>query len=254
MAETLTPRFGLRHWGDKTDTVSRVEFNELFANIEARGAIDAQDTFAKRPPFGVKGRYYYSTDKKVVYRDTGTAWIVVGAVTEGFQATPINVSSAAVIAKGLAGQTQDILQVTNSSNAVLASFTNGGGFKSGGVYITGNAKESNTSRLSNSALTVSALVTSGPAFIARGMAGQTANIAEWRTSANTVITRITPAGDLVTRKANKTADTDPETDSEFITYGALKRLVSDWQIETISQTAYNSLARKDARTLYVITS
>ena len=35
-----------------------------------------QDTFANRPPFGQTGRLFFSTDTNVLYRDTGTSWVL----------------------------------------------------------------------------------------------------------------------------------------------------------------------------------
>lgn len=254
MAETVTPRFGVRLWGAGTDTVSRTEFNQVFQNIEDRGALDSQGVYSARPTVGVRGRFYYATDRNVTYRDTGTAWMIVGSVQEGFVSTPANVSSPAIVAKGLASQSQDILQVLSSTGAVLSSFTPTGGLKSGGVYVSGNGSDPSTNRLGNAALSVTALLSSAPGLIVRAASGHSASILDVRDSANNVLTRINQLGEVIAPALYKAVDTNPTKDHELVTYGTLKRLTSDWDIQAISQTAYNALPVKDTRTLYVITS
>lgn len=78
MAETLTPRLGIRRWSADADTPSRAEFDADHATLDDLTAIDLQGTLAARPPAAIRGRYYYATDNGILYRDTGAAWATVG--------------------------------------------------------------------------------------------------------------------------------------------------------------------------------
>ena len=86
MAFTTTTRFGLPQWSSGSDTVGRTQFNNAFAQIESLAAQDAQGTRAARPAPATRGRYYYATDIGMVYRDTGSAWALVGAPQSGVTA------------------------------------------------------------------------------------------------------------------------------------------------------------------------
>jgi hypothetical protein len=83
VAETLTPRLGIRRWSADTDTPSRSEFDADHAALDDLTAIDLQGTLAARPAFGIRGRYYYATDVGKLYRDTGTAWVEIPVGTTG---------------------------------------------------------------------------------------------------------------------------------------------------------------------------
>lgn len=74
MAVTQTPRLGLTKWSAGSDPFARSQMNTDADALELLAAIDAQGTFAARPAAGVRGRYYWSTDKFRLYRDDGAAW------------------------------------------------------------------------------------------------------------------------------------------------------------------------------------
>jgi microcystin-dependent protein len=84
MAETTTPRLGIRRWSADTDTPSRAEFDADHAALDNLVAIDQQGLLADRPAAGVRGRYYWSTDISRLDRDTGSAWVVVGPAAQAF--------------------------------------------------------------------------------------------------------------------------------------------------------------------------
>lgn len=46
------------------------------------GLLSARPTSTPGSP-GKAGRYYYATDQKVLYRDTGTSWVVIGNPNQG---------------------------------------------------------------------------------------------------------------------------------------------------------------------------
>lgn len=84
MAESYTPRMGVRRWTDNGDTFTRDELDQSFVNIEARAAIFGNGALSARPAPAVQGRFYLldSTEPNAalrgqLYYDTGTAWVMV---------------------------------------------------------------------------------------------------------------------------------------------------------------------------------
>lgn len=252
MAESITPRFGLNLWSAESDTVSRSEFQTNFQNLENLGAIDRQGTLANRPVTGKSGTYYYATDQKVLYRDTGTEWVVVGSNLAGFTSTAPNVSSPAATIRGVTGQSSDLYRILNSTNVLLSSFTKDGALKSGGVYIAGNTNEVSSSRVGGAAFTTIPLSPEQPAHATKALHGQSANIAEWRDSNNRVATRINNQAELVMVKPQKETDTNAVEANELVTFGHMKRALPEWSIQAMTLTEYNALLVKSPKTLYVI--
>lgn len=77
MAETNSPRLGLRRWSADTDTWSRAEFDANNAAREALVAIYAQTTGAVPPPASVPGRLIATAADGSVYYDSGTKLVTV---------------------------------------------------------------------------------------------------------------------------------------------------------------------------------
>lgn len=105
MAESYTPRMGVRRWTDNGDTFTRDELDLSFVNIEARAAIFGNGTLAARPAAGVQGRFYLldstepdAAQRGQLYYDTGTAWIMVKFDLTATLATKANVSHSHAIA------------------------------------------------------------------------------------------------------------------------------------------------------------
>lgn len=94
MAETRTDRFGLVQWGSGSDSPSRFDFNEAYANIEARAALDPGTTYSAMPStWLVAGRYALvvppggeSAYRTLYRRNDGGTWDYAGgnAVREPF--------------------------------------------------------------------------------------------------------------------------------------------------------------------------
>lgn len=84
MAESYSPRMGVRRWSDNLDTFTRDELDQSFANIEARAAIFSNGTLANRPAPSKQGTFYLLDSNEPnaairgqLYYDTGVAWILV---------------------------------------------------------------------------------------------------------------------------------------------------------------------------------
>ncbi|AYQ99256.1 hypothetical protein PBI_CANTARE_36 [Brevibacterium phage Cantare] len=252
MAETNTTRLGLRQWSSDSDTVNRPEFNDSFKKIEQLVAIDKQGLSSARPAPGVIGTYYYATDTKILWRDTGTGWQQVGNRVDGFETRPTNVSGQAIAITGLSGQASDLVRLKSSNGDTLSSFDKSGSLKSGGVYVANNVDTKDASRLYDASLSVSPLMPSYPAQVTRALTGQTANLHEFRTSNGAIGTRINNAGHIVTQRAMKDNDTDTTNNNEFVTRGQLYRSLPQYTFRVMSLSQYNALLVKDSKTLYVI--
>lgn len=194
MAKTLTARFGLTQWSAPTDTVARTDFNNSFASIEANAAMDAQGLIADRPAFGKRGRYFYATDRQMLYRDTGTAWTSVGAISDTVYAKNF-ISPATVVARveGITGQTADLLRLQTSAGVVQSSFGANGDFLSGGTYVRAGGTAS-AAMVDNASISVQPLATNTPGLVVRGRASQTADLVRLKNSNGTDVALIDPAG------------------------------------------------------------
>ena len=98
MAGTPTPRLLLPLPAETDPADVPLDLSKLATALDSGGsgsipggvAYDNQGTFAQRPAAGVRGRYYFTTDNGVLYRDTGAAWIpIIPAVTPTLPAKPI---------------------------------------------------------------------------------------------------------------------------------------------------------------------
>ncbi|OFZ28810.1 MAG: hypothetical protein A2622_06930, partial [Bdellovibrionales bacterium RIFCSPHIGHO2_01_FULL_40_29] len=86
-------------WGKVTATPTTIAGYGITDAIltNAGGVVSAQaGTFATRPAFGTAGRVYISTDTQEIYRDDGTAWVLVGSAI-GLGGTVTNVTGTAPI-------------------------------------------------------------------------------------------------------------------------------------------------------------
>lgn len=79
MAESNSPRFGLRVWSAGTDTPSRSEFKQSFDALELLAVKFGQGLLSARPPASEGGRFYFATDAGVLTYDNGATWVDPGA-------------------------------------------------------------------------------------------------------------------------------------------------------------------------------
>lgn len=189
MAITYGTRIGLPKWGAVTDNPSRVGFNDAFEAIENKVALDSQGTKAARPTAGVIGRYYYATDSGVVYRDTGTAWVVVGSkVDSAVTLTNDAAASVALTVNGATGQTANLLNLRQDSSTVL-QVTGAGTIGAKGAGSFGNV-----AAFSNTALSVTSVAASGNVAVIRAAASQTGDLLQIQSDTGAVLARVTSVG------------------------------------------------------------
>jgi hypothetical protein len=79
MAVTTTPRLGINRWSAGTDAwPGRSGWDSQQQKFDDLTAIDLQGTIALRPVAGVRGRFYFTTDTRKLYRDDGVQWNEIG--------------------------------------------------------------------------------------------------------------------------------------------------------------------------------
>jgi hypothetical protein len=72
-----TSRLALPYPTDDDDNDVAGDLLALATKLDTDAAVDLQGTFASRPAAGTRGRFYWATDKKALYRDDGTAWQLI---------------------------------------------------------------------------------------------------------------------------------------------------------------------------------
>jgi len=144
MTETRTARLSLPNWGADTDSPSRADFDEAFNNLEQWTAIDLMDdVLANRPAPEVRGRYFRATDTNAVYRDTGTAWRLIGQYIEDAVVRPSAAGTVGLTIKGQFNQTANLFEIRDTLGIVLGYVTATGQFFAPSAKI-GIASPANT--------------------------------------------------------------------------------------------------------------
>lgn len=123
MAVTIGPRFGLTRWSSALDPFRRSQMDASHAALEQYAMrAESVPTVADRPAAGIVDRIVTAEDTGVMYRDTGTAWHVVGAATAGL-----------TVSRATTGQTGRLAEWRNALGDLLASITVGGRVTATGV-------------------------------------------------------------------------------------------------------------------------
>lgn len=180
MAVTTTPRLGLTRWSAGTDPLRRSQIDTSLGNLEAWAMRGEAGTLANRPAAGIRDRYYTDDATGVTYRDSGTAWTVVGA----------NLAGLATV-RGTAGQTGNLTEWRDAAGALLAS-----------AAVDGT--------LTGKALAASGLSSTVSPLTAQGASGQSAPLASFRNSAGTEVAAVSATG-AGTFGTTAVTGTDPTT-------------------------------------------
>lgn len=147
------------------------------------------------------------TDGEIGFeRDTGLVKVGDGVKTWSTLPQPfvtksggdtVTASGAGIIPlriKLAAGQTANGFDIRNSSDVNVMTVDSGGSVRSAGRIVAGSIGTPDSAATMQS----QALSASEKAFVARGFAGQTANIAEFQNSSGAVLTRIASNGTVTT--------------------------------------------------------
>lgn len=192
MAESNSPRLGIRRWSAGTDTFSRAELDSSFGQLETLAAIDKQGTFASRPAAGVQGTYYWDTTNAVLWRDNASAWSVVGAkVLDGLAKGSTAASVPFTVDTFNASQTANLLEVKNNGTAVFKVLP------SGGVESSGPISGTYASLVNGTAATA--------ALNVRGAASQSAPLFRLQNNASTSQFEVSNTGTITSSYLTNTA-------------------------------------------------
>lgn len=156
MAESNSPRLGLRRWSDSnTDTFSRAELDTSFAQLESLAAIFGQGTRAARPAAGTTGRFYMVTgdgtaaNNGLLFYDTGGTWVLIGQVVESPTIRSSATGTVSLTVDMISGQTAHLQVWRNAAGTTLAYVDTDGDFNiktlvTTGVTVNGNQTISGT--------------------------------------------------------------------------------------------------------------
>ena len=158
MAVTQSPRLGLTRWGAGTDPLRRSQLDADHATLDNLAAIDLQVAdLNARPAASTRGRYCFVESEQLVYRDTGTAWVLVGAPAPNLEPYATDVD----LANGLAGKANTVhthaqADVTGLTTALAGKLDTAGGTITGDLVVNGKTTlgDANTDVLRRKALEV----------------------------------------------------------------------------------------------------
>lgn len=104
MAVTTTPRLLLPRWSAGTDPLRRTQLDSAFANLELYAGRFEEGALSARPAAGIRDRYYMVTDAgaRILTRDTGTSWEVIGAMVTGGATDKLAAGQSAALRQGRA--------------------------------------------------------------------------------------------------------------------------------------------------------
>lgn len=195
MTETRTTRLQLPQWSSGTsDSPSREDFNEAFANLEKwAGRWESGPLVDRRGP-GVPDSFYVD-ETGAIYRDTGTVWQPIGAPKNALTITKESGTDPAlkiVIPENL---TADAIQTLHNGNKSRFRVT------ARGDVIGSSTRLYQSDTLppaDNLPHTVGIAAKSGSAsgLTVYGAAGQAANLVETRTKEGADLTQLTSSGDV----------------------------------------------------------
>lgn len=198
MAETRTARFGFPKYSLDADPFGRLDWNELVDDLEALAAQYAEGTRAARPAAGTAGRLYTVEGDATaafnggMFYDNGAGWISVGANVEDALARSSAAGTVPQTVRGAASQTADLQKWQNSAGTDLLRVTPTGGIVQqagvangfGGATVTGVRSAFHTGAAAEVGVAV------------RGVANQTGDLQQWRSSGDAVLARVTAGGAL----------------------------------------------------------
>lgn len=196
MAETRTQRFQLPQWSSgASDSPSREDFNEAFANIEKWALRGEQGPLADRPTPEIANRLWIDQDG-VIYRDTGTSWVQIGLPKNSVKIVKTENTDPALSIEVPSALGADALRILSDSKQRVR-VTNIGDTISSSVRLYSSDIAAPAANLPHTL----ALMTKGAAASGVTVYGQNAqvgNLIETKNAVGADLTHITPTGDVNT--------------------------------------------------------
>lgn len=197
MAETRTLRMGLPQWSSgQTDSPSREDFNEAFANIEKWALRTEFGPLTGRRAPGVENTAFVDTESGTIYRDTGSQWQQIGSPRNFLNIVKETGTDPAIRSEIPLGLTNDaFLSVHNGKNRFRVTANGDVVSSSVRLYQSDVLPPAN-----NLPVTVGIIPKSAAAsgLAVWGNPGQTGNLFESKTSAGADLAQINSSGDVNT--------------------------------------------------------
>lgn len=241
MAETSTPRFGLKQWSVGTDSPSRLDFNESLLNIENRGLLGSAGTLSARPAAIASNArtIYLATDTAEFFWSTGSSWVSLGSVARD----ALHVASAAnkvpLTIKGFAGQSTFLLNVTSSADQSFVTVDKDGNLIGGSFFAKAKADGGAAVGITvDAAFNITSLSPSMVALKVKATAGQTADLVQWLNSADTIVAKVDASGVATFPRVSVSAA--PAANTDLTNKGYVDQSISNLS------TVYSLLGHKHA--------
>lgn len=196
MTETRTLRLGLPQWSSgTTDSPSREDFNEAFANLEKWAGRWESGPIQDRPNPGIEGRYYTDTDG-VIYRDNGTEWQQVGFPKNSVKITKVENQDPALWVDVPTSLGADAIRTTHDNKQRFRVLANGDVLSSS-VRLYQSDASAPAGTLPHT-LGVTAKGPSASGVTIYGANAQSGNLLETKTATSADLTQLTSSGDVNT--------------------------------------------------------
>ena len=189
----LTQRLGLPQWSELRDKVLQEHFNDAFAKLDDRVVVIGVGAFSERPAAGGSGQFFCDTATNIIYFDTGSKWVTVGASLDNLIVKP----KTGVTAKfyNTPSGVEDVIEILDQNNKVLACVNHNGDILANGTFIKGGSVDKAV-RLSSADLSVTGTTSGSPAIAVKGSAGA-GTIFQVSNSSGTVVLSVNQQGAVV---------------------------------------------------------
>lgn len=214
MAETRTLKLGLPQWSSgQTDSPSREDFNEAFANLEKwAGRFEVGTLAARRAP-GIQDTFYVD-ENGTIYRDTNTAWQQIGSPKNFLNIVKETGTDPAIRSEIPSGFTGDAYLSVHNGKPRFRVQANGDV-----VSSSVRAYQSDTAAPASNLPTTLGIIpksASASGLTLWGNPGQTGNLVETKTSTGADLAQVNSSGDVNTVGRVSVGSLQPAASQMFV--------------------------------------